>query len=213
MPFYDVQPGDCIDSLAYDRGLLPDSVWKAPENAELRTLRKNGNVLCEGDRIFLPDKQIKEVPAATDARHCYTRKGVPAKLQIRFVDEEGNPRTSVAYVLKLDGKLINGTTDGDGWLKEPIPPNAKNGLLTFDSTEEYPLQLGVLDPLATIQGLQDRLFNLGYPCGSDQRGTIGEGTTAAIQLFREDQNLLPFSELTDDVLQETRNALAKQHQV
>lgn len=212
MPYYNVKPGDCVDSLAYGLGLSPDTVWNAPENTQLRTLRNDRNLLCEGDNLFLPDKKIKWLEAATDATHSYKRKGVPAKLQIRFVDAYGEPRTSLKYALTLDGTLINGETDGDGWLKESIPPGARDGQLKIGSSEEYHLQLGVLDPLKTAQGLQDRLFNLGYPYSPDERGTIGDGTTAAIRLFRDDQNLPQFSTLTDQVLKETRDALAKQHQ-
>ncbi len=212
MPYYTVQPGDCVDSLSFDRGLSSDTVWNAPQNKSLRDLRKDRNLLCEGDRIFLPNKKIKWVDAPTDASHSFKRVNVPAKLQIRFVDGYGEPRKSLKYTLNLDGKLINGTTDGDGWLKESIPPDAKNGVVTLGKGEEYQLKLGVLDPLETIQGLQDRLFNLGYPCGSDERGVIGEGTTTAIRLFREDQGLAQFSELTKAVLDETRQALLKAHQ-
>ena len=65
---YTVKEGDCIASLAYDRGLLWQTVWNHPLNALLKTQRQDPNVLKPGDIVHLPDKQLKTVDKPTDQR-------------------------------------------------------------------------------------------------------------------------------------------------
>jgi N-acetylmuramoyl-L-alanine amidase len=174
-------------------------------------LRKNPNVLMEGDRVFVPDRKDQTFDIGTGARHRFKRLGVPAKLQIQFIDETDKAMARLAYRLDVDGNLTNGTTDDDGWLIESIPPAARKGKVIFDNGKTFDLQLGHLDPLDTVAGVQDRLKNLGYSCGHDHRDELGTGTLAAIRAYRATQGLSIPDELSESVLEETRKQLAKQH--
>ncbi|MGH7150411.1 MAG: hypothetical protein ACREIU_06930, partial [Planctomycetota bacterium] len=109
---YVVRQGDCIASIAFERGLFPDTVWDDPENAELRRERGDPNILAPGDVVVVPDKRPKEVPGATESRHRFKRKGVPERLCLRLL-RDGEPRSPVPYSIVLDGHAVEGTTDGE----------------------------------------------------------------------------------------------------
>jgi hypothetical protein len=82
-----VRDGDSTSSLAYSRGLLPDTVWNHSDNAKLKSQRADMNALQPGDVIVLPDKDLGEELCATDAKHSFRRKAVPALLRIKFFKE------------------------------------------------------------------------------------------------------------------------------
>lgn len=69
---------------------------------------------------------------------------------------------------------------------EPLPPEEL--MVDPNVYQTYILKLGGLDPLETIEGVQDRLTNLGYPCDGEQ-GQLGSATQAAIRQFQADNGL------------------------
>lgn len=88
---YEITQGDCIDSVALRYGFFPDTLWNHGANTELKNLRKDPNVLFPGDKLFIPDLQIREVDKATEKRHRFRRKGIPAKLHLRFLKPKDPP--------------------------------------------------------------------------------------------------------------------------
>jgi hypothetical protein len=88
-----VKEGDCIASLAYERGLSWQKVWNHPLNAALKTQRQDPNILKPGDIVHLPDKQLKTVDRPTDQLHEFVLEGVPAKLRLRIL-QGGQPQAS-----------------------------------------------------------------------------------------------------------------------
>ena len=73
-----VRPGDCIASIASERGFFPDTIWNDPANESLRTLRKDPYVLQPDDEVVVPDLRPKQVVCATGKRHTFRRRGVQA---------------------------------------------------------------------------------------------------------------------------------------
>jgi len=84
---YKVKSGECASSIAQNHGLFWETVWNHPKNAELKKKRGDPNILKEGDVLHIPDFAVKEETAATEQRHKFVRKGVPAKLRLRIVEE------------------------------------------------------------------------------------------------------------------------------
>jgi len=80
-----VNQGECIESIALLYGFWPSTIWLHESNAELKSLRKNPNVLYPRDEVFIPDLRTEKVNAGTDQSHKFVRKGVPAKLRLRFL--------------------------------------------------------------------------------------------------------------------------------
>jgi hypothetical protein len=101
---YLVETGDCISSIAYEHGFFWETLWNHSRNAELKSKRKDPNILQEGDVVYTPDLTLKELTRATDKRHTFVRKGAPAKLRFRIM-EEPKPEKS---------KPASGTAAGGG---------------------------------------------------------------------------------------------------
>jgi hypothetical protein len=178
-----VGEGESTSSLAKKNGFFWRTIWEHGENAELKAKRKDPNVLFADDEIFIPDKQLKEVSKGTEQKHKFKRKGEPCKLKVQLM-KSGRPRANEKYVLNLDGTLLNGTTDGEGKLEHFIPGESRSALLLLRGGQEaLPLRLGDLDPCDQLTGIQQRLNNLGFDCGSES-GDVGPETAEAIKKFQ-----------------------------
>ncbi len=200
---YEVKQGDCIDSIAVEHGLLPDTVWNDAENADLKALRKDRNVLLPGDVVVVPDLRARETSAAADQRHTYKRKGVPTHLELRVLNEM-EPVANASFILEIDGRIVlEGMTGGDGSVRAPIPPNAKEGRLQIEDGDEqliYDLTLGAVNPSEKVSGVQTRLENLGYACEPDAEDELGEATEAALARFQCDHGLKVTAAVDDATL-------------
>jgi hypothetical protein len=175
---YIVKQGDCISSIAFKYGFFPDTIWNDSKNSKLRQDRKNPNVLKPGDVVYMCDKEEKDESCPSEERHRFKRKGVPEKLVIQF-RTIGEPRANEAYVLDIDGALSEGQTDENGIAEVWIPPNAMKGKISFrDGGDEYELELGDLDPITEVSGIQQRLQNMGFyegPIDGKMSGQIEHG--------------------------------------
>jgi len=169
MPDYKVKQGDCISSIAQGHGIPWEKIWNHPKNANLQQTRKDPNVLYPGDVVFVPDKEKKEESGATEQKHRFRAKGSLVKIRVRFTIDD-QPRANEPYKLESEGVSREGTTDGDGYLEENIPANAKGGRLIIgegNSQDIYEIKLGTVDPIETDDGIRCRLFDLGYDAKDD----------------------------------------------
>lgn len=80
-----VTSGDCFSSLSFEHGFFWETLWNHGKNAELKSRRKDPNILKEGDVVHIPDLTLKEEQGATEQRHKFKLKGVPAKLKVRVM--------------------------------------------------------------------------------------------------------------------------------
>lgn len=196
MPDHTVGDEECLDTIAFQYGFFPETIWNRGENASLRSARKTGFQLAPGDVLFVPEKRLKDAQCAIDKRHRFKRKGVPAKLRIRLLDFEGKPRKNVSYVLEIDPDTeFEGTTGSDAIITHFIPPDAVSGRLILqispaageedDGEEEevYELALSQLRPSSMIAGIQQRLYNLGF-LQPPLSGEMDERTVTALRQFQ-----------------------------
>jgi N-acetylmuramoyl-L-alanine amidase len=188
MPYRTVGAGESILSIAKNEGFLWKTIWEDGNNADLRQRRKDPAVLFAGDRVFVPEKVGKEVSKPTDQTHTFKRKGDPVKLKIRL-SRFNQPRANEKYVLQVADKTFEGTTDGDGTVMQMVPGNARTGTLILQGgKEQHTISIGELDPVDEIPGVQQRLNNLGYDCGSDD-GELNEKTIEALKKFQDAHGL------------------------
>lgn len=205
---YQVQPGDCIESIACQQGFLWETLWNLPENAELKRSR-DPNVLLPGDRVAIPAIRVRQEECATDQSHKFQLLGVLTRFRLRFLDDRQQPRSGVPYSLTIDGKTTRGALDSQGALNVPISSNASQGtirLRTEQGAETYALDFGHLDPDFSVTGLRGRLNNLGFSCAED--GEWDENLRTAVVRFQLAHDLSPTGQL-DNV---TRQALTQHHQ-
>jgi N-acetylmuramoyl-L-alanine amidase len=180
---YVIKQGDSVIRLSEVHGLFAVTIWDDPANAELKAKRKDMNELMPGDVVVVPDKTVKQVPAATGKLHVFRRKGIPALYRVRLLDVEA-PRANQSYKLTVDGTLYEGTTDENGVLEQYVPASAIAGQLVIGPDElTIELDFGHLDPITEISGVQKRLNNLGYLCGEPD-GLLNDDTIIALCDFQ-----------------------------
>lgn len=203
---YTVRQGDSISSLAFRYGLFRDTIWDHPKNKSLKELRKTPNVLKRGDEVFIPAKQPREEQGAADRRHRFTRKGVPEKLHVQFFDYDGEPLANKPYELNMNGMFKKGKLDGQGWLKATVPPDTSTVNILIgekDNVVPYQLNVGHLDPVSEVSGVQARLRHLGYYDGPVD-GVNSDNLMRAVAQFRQEEGLSAGSEIDDDFRQKLK---------
>jgi N-acetylmuramoyl-L-alanine amidase len=198
-----IAPGDCLSSVAYDEGFHPETLWDAPENAELRRQRDSYNVLLPGDVVFVPDRRERLEHCVTARRHRFRRRGVPERFRLALL-AFGEPRANLAFVLEIDGRETRGTTDANGRIDVPIPPNARRGVLRIGERERYDLDLGRVAPVSAEIGVRTRLANLAY---LEREDGDAAALRDAVRAFQRAQSLDPTG-VVDDA---TRRALVEAH--
>ena len=183
-----VRQGDTVISLSETHGLFAVTIWNDPDNAALRQKRSDMNVLMPGDVVVIPDKRLRFEKRPTGQTHRFRRKGIPAIFRFQIFDMH-IPRANQPYTLTVDGVELKGTTDGSGILQEYIPAQAKSGSLVIGEDKfRLNFQFGYLDPVDELSGIQKRLNNLGYDCGTED-GTLNESTTQALLAFQRASDL------------------------
>lgn len=206
--WHDVDDGDCAASIAHSLGHIWETIWNAPENRELRDLRKTPNILLRGDRVWAPALRVREVDSATEMRHQFRRKGIPAKVRLRFLSC-GQPRTNIRFDAVVDGVRRDGATDSDGVAEFCVAPDAQLAVVTLRpdgrSPETFKFSLGHIDPVNTVPGVQQRLRNLGVPC--EVTRSLDDQTKCAVRAFQRRMGVEETGELDDA----TREELVSEH--
>lgn len=199
--------GDCLSNISKQERFLWETIWEHPENTKLRQQRKNPNILKEGDGLYIPNLELKEISAETEKCHVFVLERQVARFTLTLLDL-GKPRANENYILRVEGRTpVQGKTDSTGTLSEPIPRNAREGLLLLGENEEKIIvNFGYVDPIEEISGVKIRLQNLGFYDGEIDDEMTSE-TEGAIAEFQRSVNLSGEGQLND----ETRQALVAAH--
>ena len=204
---YVVRQGDCLVSIADEAGHLWQTIWEHPDNQELRETRKSPNIVLPGDRLTIPPIRLREEIRPTDERHRFKKKGGMVMLRLTLLEDD-RPRADLPYELTVDGASRTGVTNAEGKIEERIPARARHGrlLLGPDRREEMLLEIGVLDPISELTGVQGRLSHLGFDPGPID-GVLGPRTGAALRVFQQKHHL----EVTGRPDDATRSRLELEH--
>jgi len=194
--YHTVAQGEHVPGIAEDYGFTDYLViWNHANNAQLKQLRQNPNVLFPGDKLYIPDRTPKEYGRSTDQRWKFKVKKKPLRLRLVLRDEYEHPIANTACLLRLEDKQKNVTTDGDGKIELDLPPSAKQATLVIQGEQEtpyfgmtIPLKIGHLDPVDTVSGQQGRLYNLGYYWG-ELNGEDSVEWRSAIEEFQCEHQL------------------------
>ena len=192
---HSVEQGEHLSQIAKLYG-FPDYkiLWDHPQNADLKNLRKNPNILFPGDQVFIPDMEEKEESGSTDKRHSFVLDKETLKLRLVLEDNYEKPIAGAQCALLVDGQMFQLTSDAHGKLEQEIPLDAKEAWITIrgDQTpfkdETIAIRIGRLDPIDEISGQAARLNNLGYFAGKLD-GSDSDALESAIEEFQCDNNL------------------------
>lgn len=191
-----VQGDENVHSIAFQAGHLWSTIWNAPENDTLRTIRTDPSVLAAKDSLFIPDLRLRQEIGVTDKRHCFKRIGVPSVLRFRpmflgelFVDQP--------YLVKCDSaEAGRGVTTDQGIVECYVTPDAKAASITIGTGYfrfTYQISLRTLAPVETMEGAVERLRQLGY-FESDK------STAQAIAAFRDHHGMPQGDALDEEAL-------------
>ena len=162
-----IAEGEALDRVAFARGLFPATVWDHAQNGDLRGKRESGNVLLQGDGLFIPPIQRKEIAVEVAFRYILRRCGVPSRLRIRLMDDL-RILSNAAWSLEIPGEAtLSGETGEDGILEAWVPATATSATVTFvagDQRRQVTILLGTLTPAHEGGGWRQRLHNLGFRC-------------------------------------------------
>ncbi|MDI6766168.1 MAG: peptidoglycan-binding protein [Bacteroidota bacterium] len=204
-----VKQGECLAGIAKKYGFYSwKIIYEYPENREFKNKRPNPNIIFPGDKIIIPDIKSKVENIETGKKIKIKLKIQHTYLRIILKDEGGNPLANVPYKLQVGNANFEGNTNDKGLLENKVPSNITEGKLTvikqnvLGDNYTWMLKINSLDPIEEITGVQARLTNLGYRCGSID-GIIGPHTEAAIKIFQRKNGLTPNGQLNE----ETRSKL------
>lgn len=206
MPDHEVQQGECLSSIAHQYGISDwRQLWNHPDNAALRG-RRNPHILKPGDIVKIPDDIGPAFNGHSGEAGAFRLSPAPpTEIRLILTDNFGNPYSQKEYRVEIAGESITGTTAEDGLLSCEIPPEATRAVLTLwlESSTGSPgrkltweLDLGYLDPIEEISGVQARLRNLGYDI-DDISGSLDEPTRRAIRMFQAEEQLRITGEIDD----------------
>jgi len=136
------------------------------------------------------------------------------RLVARLSNEKFEPYASKRYELRAGDAKREGTTDGDGILREDLPEDATVARVEL-WTEDFPkgprntytIKVAPLPPIDELPGIRARLNNLGYPPGPIDEPDMDPATQSALESFQTDNDLLR----TGEADAETQQALLAKH--
>jgi len=203
MPYHTIAQGETLFALAAANGLKS---WKeildAPENAELKKIRPDPGILLPGDRVFIPNRVLKQAPSAIDATHTFKVATPKAWLRLAIRDADGTALAGKKYELTVEGKTFSGTVAAGGIVEHAVGVAARNGTLkvwtSASEVEEWTLKIGAMDPIDALSGVQARLNNLGFDCG-EADGIDDDETKEGVRAFQARIGLEPTG-VVDDTL-------------
>jgi Putative peptidoglycan binding domain len=183
--------GDTVLGIAYTNGFKSaEDVLNDSGNASLKSNRTDPGILLPGDTVSIPTKALLQSPSPIDASHKFILTRPKAWVRFAVKDASGMALAGKQYQLTIDGKQTNGTVPDGGVIEQSVPPTAKGGQLTVflsdapNDVEIWMLQLGWMDPIDSITGVQARLINLGFDIGKDPDGVLDDNTKFAINAFQ-----------------------------
>lgn len=206
-----VKQGDTVSGYAQKYGHTTEKIWTHAKNKKLRERREDANILYPGDKVFIPERELKEESASTQQRHRFRKLG-SLEISVAVLDVHHSPLADVKYYFVVDREeQEQKSTKKKGIAKARIPYHSSEVVLHLP-WGEFPLELGCLDPARTVKGIQKRLMNLGINPGPID-GVLGPKTARAIrdfQLAESDAGLSPTGQADEQTIKRLREVHDRQ---
>ncbi len=199
--YHTVLQGEHLSRIAEQYGFRDyRTIWGRSENEALRASRDTPHVLFPGDQVFIPDKQAKQIPAATDRSHVFVAPNPKLKLFFVLLDFDNKPLANVECELEIEDQLFQLRTSGAGQIDVEVPISAETGVLRCPALGlERAISIGHLDPHDEDNGWLQRLVNLGYLDGAeaDDSEQNAAAVRDALEEFQCDRSLKVTGEIDD----------------
>jgi hypothetical protein len=202
-----VQQGEHLRGIAFRCGVTPDAIWSHAKNDALTKQRKNRDMLCPGDLLFVPGEPPEPLTLSVGTVNAYKATVPKTPVKLHF-DPKGSPVANKAFEVHGAGgeKPITGTVSGDGAVEFEVPVNVRWVEVTIpEAGIRTSVHVGDLDPIDEPSGVTQRLRNLGLlPLKGD---VSDEAIAAAIRVLQKRKGL-PVTGTLDDP---TKAAVAEAH--
>lgn len=184
---YVIRQGDYLAKLAFRFGFDADEVWDHPENAALKDLRRDPNILCPGDILRIPERARRGQPLQTGGTNRFECDVPGVDVRLRLVGERGAPHANKACTVRGLPEPLHKPTDGDGVLSFHLPVTVTSVRIDIDDLRVgFDAWVGALDPAAETSGRRMRLGNLGFlglPGSNVRRAPQTTGGPATLWTF------------------------------
>ena len=172
MGYHTVLQGEHLSGIARQYGFWSGKlIWDHPQNAELKKLRQNPNVIFPGDSVFIPEKRPRTEIRSAGKAYRFELKTETILLRLVLEDLFEKPIANATCELRVEDDVFPLTTDGTGRIEQEIEWDARTALLTIKDPSTpineilIPIRIGELDPVNEESGQRARLNNLGYFAG------------------------------------------------
>ena len=167
-------------------------IYEHPNNADFRALRDNPDIIFPGDQIIIPDIEPKKISARAGRTHIFCLKKAKETLRLNIGAGLGIPLEGARAVLNAGDQKVEALLGQEGLLEIELPEDySPEGELEvyLDPDDEEPsyvfeLELGTLDPVEELSGVQARCNAIGFDCGVVD-GIMGSKTREGIEEFQE----------------------------
>jgi len=192
-----VSQGETLLRIARQYGFrTSNGLYLHPLNAEFRSLRPDPNQIYPGDVIAIPAKVEKFMPLKTGSKNSFMVRDEKEFFRLKLAYENGEQITGKRIVLNIAGQTIDTVIAEDGLIEVELTENemltGQVDLYLNDEdttpTKSFAIQVGHLDPIETLSGVQGRCNLLGFDCGKVD-GINGSKTQTGVKAFQLAQQL------------------------
>jgi hypothetical protein len=202
-----VQQGEHLRGIAFRRGVTPDTIWSHPKNEALTKQRKNRDMLCPGDLLFVPGEPPEPLALSVGTVNAYQATVPKTPVKVHFDPKASEVANKPFEVHGAGGeKPLTGTVSGDGAVEFDVPVNVRwVEVVIPDAGIRTSIHVGDLDPIDEPSGVTQRLRNLGL---LPLKGDVSDEDIAAALRTLQKRNGLPPTGTLDDP---TKAAVAAAH--
>jgi len=172
------------------------ALYNHPSNAEFKALRPDPNLIYPGDKITIPQKKEKFIPLRTNSINSFVVQNEKEYFRLQVSYDDGDDVAGKRVVLNIGSQTIDTVLQSDGLIEVELNNNdALTGTIDLylnegetTPTKSFNVQIGNLDPIDTLSGVQGRCNMLGFNCGTVD-GVMGKKTRIGVKEFQYEHNL------------------------
>jgi N-acetylmuramoyl-L-alanine amidase len=172
------------------------ALYNHPSNAEFKALRPDPNLIYSGDKITIPPKKEKFIPLRTNSINSFVVQNEKEYFRLQIIHEDGDDITGKRIVITIGSQTIDTVLPGNGLIEVELNENdSLTGQVDLylkedqsSPSESFTAQVGHLDPIDTLSGVQARCNLLGFDCGTVD-GISGSKTKAGVRDFQYEHDL------------------------